>query len=584
MPRSRELEAREHTRFVVARAFVARELGVYDYGRAARELGISIRTLKRDIARAHCNQTFEEWRPGRRGPKPGVRRAIPQVMQVVELHTYASASGKRNLAKLSRDLEHHLQIEGVSAVDVPSQSTLERIIKDIEASDPAHFAERRYARAGRHSHSLQHGSLEAEHPLHIVCIDHTPLDLRTYQLGDMKLVFRPTFTQAIDVFTTTCLAAFVSPFPPSGTTVALAMALSSGSKTDLLQAYGIPGEWEAGGLGRILYVDGGSELTSDAVVAGCKRFGIELRIAWPGRPDRRGLSERVFRTFNSDIHSWEGTTLSNTVELAAHGGQQPPAWNFEEVQRRILIAAMEYNNETYGQGKIPPIMQWRDQIHRADARSRVPYDPVRTFIDFLPFKERDLTFGGVRFEKCFYRSGDIAKLIYEGVKKVVIRYDPRDVGHLWITTSDGYLKIPRAYPKTAPRDLYALRRWNRDKAAAAEAKKDSALLRKLVEARNRQWGTFASYLEDGDGRSSNQQPITPTPSDLPSSQPADELTLAETIDNIRRRLSGDAPITDRSPAGAMESASNPTVAPEPPTTADRLAPDFTIPAFKPRLK
>ncbi len=551
---SEDLEAQLHTRFRVAIAFVQGDLDVYQQDDAAHRLKISARTLRRDISRARRCQTFEEWRPKKRGPQKGRRRITSKVYAVVEERVYAEAAKKLNIAKLGRDLSKDLCLAGISATDVPSESTLERLVRDIEGSDPAHFALRRYARDGRHAHSVQLGSLETERPLQIVCIDHTPLDQRTFTVGEETFVVRPTATAAMDIHTSTCLAAFISLFPPNATTVSLCMALMATPKDPVLRKYGVPGEWEACGLPEILYVDGAAELTAKAVERGCINNGIQLRVGVPGRPERRAKMERLWGTLKSEVHSWDGTTLSNTVELKRHGGQKPPAWNLEEVQRRYLIAAMEYNNENYGGPKIPPIMQWREKASLAAVSRRMPRDPAHVFIDFLPHETRTVRFEGIKFENCFYRSGDIAKLRYEGVKTVEIFYDPRDVSQIWIPVDTaGYVAIPRVYPRGAPTDLYALRRWNMNKAAVAREKKDSALLLELRAVKS------PSYFAGLRGE------LKPS---------AEQLQWME--EAARHPRGSRAPIPENLLPRADESPLD--------DNATSLPPHFNIPDFKPRMK
>lgn len=564
MPKStaNEHEGKLRSRFRVALAFVQGDLGRNEYSDACRALGISEKTLKRDIQRASKASTFDEWRPKKRGPPQGQRRVEPSVFAIVEERVYANESTKLNVAKLGRDLDHELHNAGINAIDIPSPSTLERLVKDIQAADPAHFAGRRHGRLGKRDHSLQIGSLVTTRPLEIVCIDHTPLDHRTFSLGDEDISVRPTATAAMDLHTSVCLAAFVSLFPPSATTVALAMALCAIEKTDILRAYGIPGEWEAGGLGETLYVDGAAELTSEAVQWGCDRHNMELRVGLPGRPERRARMERLWGTLRSEVHSWEGTTLSNTEELKKHGGQKPPMWNLEEVQRRFLIAAMEYNNETYGGPKIPPIMQWRDQSSLAAVNRRIPRDPAQVFIDFLPYETREITFEGIRFANCFYRSGDLAKLRYDGVKSTTIRYDPRDVSRIWISGDRGYLAIPRTYPKGAPAELFALRRWGKRQSQIAQEKKDSELLRQLAAAKKIRRDRFRSAL----GLPPYNDPPRP-PDDRQGRDHDRPAPLALSF------LAEDAPETP--PASDEHPSEQP---------GSVLPPNFSIPSFKPRLK
>ena len=85
-------ESRLRTRFRVALDFAQGNLGTREYGEAARALGISLKTLQRDIQRASSPTTFDEWRPKKRGPPEGKRRVAPGVFAIVETRVYANAA------------------------------------------------------------------------------------------------------------------------------------------------------------------------------------------------------------------------------------------------------------------------------------------------------------------------------------------------------------------------------------------------------------------------------------------------------------------------------------------------------------
>lgn len=514
-------------RFRFARAFVDGSIGYFERAGISGAAGVSSRTFARDVQRARQCLTFEDWRPKKRGPPAGRRRSGKVVKDVLEGLTYGRANEKLNVSALVRSARNDLLNMGLQEADIPSDRTMARFIEDIIRADQAHFARARYGRRGRFEHALQLGSLEAELPLQVVCIDHTPLDARVFDLEGFKVI-RPHITAAIDVATGACLAAFLSPHAPNGYTVAICLALISADKTPILRSYGIPGDWEAGGIPQTLSVDRGAELGSDAVQSGCERYGISLIVGLPGVPERRGAMERLWRTLNSEIHTWPGTTLSNTEELDRHGGQADAVWTFEQAQYRLLIAAMEYNNETYGQPNLTPFAEWRRL--QAGRKLRVTArDPGDVFVDFLPGVERQLTFSGISFERCAYRSGDIASLRYRGVSKVILKYDPRDLREIWVDTPDGQrIKVPRVYPKAAPHTRYALRLWKREKARQARASRDSHLLAQLHAAkqatRGDHWPALLARMgavDPGEERSAlpdSQQMLEAEPVDTPGSE------------------------------------------------------------------
>lgn len=579
-----DYEAKLHRRFRFARAFHTGELLLwYSATQVCAELGISQKTLGRDVARFAEHPHFDDWRPGPRGPKAGSHRTTDQVYQWLEQRVYASASKKLNVSKLAQEAELLLPREGVPAVDVPSQSKLRRLVNQIIAMEPAFFAEMRYGREGKRSYEMHDGTYEVERPLQVVCIDHTRIDHRTWLLsGSTFNALRPWLTAAIDLYTSCVLAAFISPFAPSATTVSLAMAMMATSKTPLLERYGIPGEWEACGLPEVLYVDGAAELKSKAVRRGCDLTGVTLRVGLPGRPERRGRMERFWRTLNSEIHSWDGTTLSNTQELERHGGQTPPAWDFEVVQQKLLTAVCIYNNETYGSGRIPPIMAWRDAARTARLQRMTPSDPFRTFLDFLPYSEAQIGDQGIEQWLCRYASHELRALRFAGVgrkDKVLFVYDPRDVSRIWVHYDGRYIEAERVFPRRAPKDLFALKAWNKDKRRQADEKRDVELLGKLVTLQNgRRMRAPLMPLEgfNADGTLD----IEPGP-ELPRGYDEDGRN------SVRRALVavGKLPPSALVPESqqALPLNDEPIAIP-PAASPGKLPPDFDIPDFASRLK
>lgn len=383
---------------------------------------------------------------------------------------------------MARDLCHRARSNGIGL----TQPTARRVIGDIYARDDGYLRAQEMGREGERLFELQRGSFIASEPLEVVFIDHTPLDVRHSLFGDRQRAFRPTLTTASDLYSGALLAGFVSLFPPCRTTVALAMALLTANKTSLLRSHNLPGEWECGGVPRTIMVDGAKEFARDEFDWICKRYDIEL-VVGGGRPERRSPHERIFRTLNSEVHTWPGTTLSNTVELKKHGGTRPVELDFQDVQYRLLIAITEYNHETYGGSDLAPIVAWRRAIGNVSTARRPARSSRHVFLDFLPSEERALTRRGIVFERCEYRNSELQKLRYDGVKSVRFHYDPRDMRQIYLPILDErqYVPIGRVVPADAPDDLYLLRAHNSDRRVAAEASRDTDLLAELHAAKRK---------------------------------------------------------------------------------------------------
>ena len=500
-------------RFRFARAFVSGELDIKTAAvEVAHGLNISVRTLQRDITRARRHQRFDEWRPRLPGPKPGDNRTPAAAIRLIERAAYENADQKPNRAKQARDAQHKLRNAGLPSEDIKSRSTIKRRIAEIEARDRSFFTFQRHGRQGTWSLEVQKGAIETERPLQIVQMDHQRCDGIMLTSDQERYPIRPWVTCGLDVHTGACVTAILLASTPSSATVALAVALMGVSKTAMLRALDVPGTWEEGGIPEILHVDRGKEFKAEALRAGAARYGTEVHLEFPYSPWRKGCIERFWRTLNSDIHTWPGTTLSNPQELKRYGGRKPVTMTFAEAQRRLLLAVMEYNHETYDGSELPPAAEWAKHLGTTELARRTPQDPYQYFIDLLPSVERDLEFQGINFKRCRFNDPMIAALRHGGVKRTRISFDPRDLSHVWIPGLDGrHIQIPRVYPSLAPKELWELEQYNKQRSQAAEAARDGALLAEIHSAKQRPLPRFTQPLLEA--------PTAPQNTDLRRSAP-----------------------------------------------------------------
>jgi putative transposase len=493
-----EREERLQTRFKFARAFVAGELDLTTAAvEVARGLNVSVKTLRRDVTRARRHQRFDEWRPRRPGPKPGDNRTPVAALQLIEQKAYETADQKQNRAKQARDAQHELLNAGLPPEAITSRSTIKRRIAEIEHRDRSYFAFQRHGREGTWSLEVQRGSLETERPLQVVQMDHQRCDSIQLYSDQERDFIRAWVTAGLDIHTGACVTAMLVAGTPSSATVALAVALMGVSKTAMLRALDVPGTWEEGGIPEVLHVDRGKEFKADALREGAARYGTEVHLERPYQPWRKGGIERFWRTLNSDVHTWPGTTLSNPQDLKRHGGRRPVTMTFAEAQRRLLLAVVEYNHETYDGVELPPAAEWAKYVGTPVLARRLPQDPQQYFIDLLPSLERDLEFQGIKFKRCRFNDPMIAALRHSGVKRTRISFDPRNLSHVWIPGLDGrHIRIPRVYPTLAPVELWELEQHNKRRAQAAEAARDGALLAEIHAAKQRQLPRFSKPLNE----------------------------------------------------------------------------------------
>jgi putative transposase len=115
---------------------------------------------------------------------------------------------------------------------------------DVEA-----MTRRREGKAGADAQFLAlPGEFSAQHPLQVVQIDHTKVDVTVVDPIERQPIGRPILSIAIDVYTRMVLGFYLSIEAPSVTSVALCLTHAIIDKTRWLEDRGIVLEWPTSGL------------------------------------------------------------------------------------------------------------------------------------------------------------------------------------------------------------------------------------------------------------------------------------------------------------------------------------------------
>lgn len=85
-----------------------------------------------------------------------------------------------------------------------------------------------------------------------------------------------------------------------------------------------------------------------------------------------------------------------------------------------------------------------------------------------------------------YAHEEFGRWLYRRVKKLVVKYDPRDITTVWARPqvgpsdpTDAWVAIPRVDPIGAPNALWDMQEWQRRKKKHAESVRDDQLLAEL---------------------------------------------------------------------------------------------------------
>lgn len=221
---------------------------------AADALGLSRAQIYRLIVRFRRHSVTVSLVASQRGPHTGARRLPDVVEQRIEdaIDRVFRQPERPTVEKLRRDIRQDCEAAGLKP---PSRKAIQARISArslrslVQARAGAAVARQRFA-------PVQPG-LRPPHPLAIVQIDHTKVDIELVDDLAGAVVGRPWLTLVLDVLSRCVLGFSVSFDPPSAAGVALAIVQAVLPKADWLAERDLDMAWPMHGLPDLLHLDNG---------------------------------------------------------------------------------------------------------------------------------------------------------------------------------------------------------------------------------------------------------------------------------------------------------------------------------------
>ena len=376
-------------------------------------------------------------------------RARPRVATAGEvvlhqtMHQFYLKPQKPTAARLAREVAGRC---GAEKVRPPSPSTVRRRIKALSIADMRRRGEEHPEAKPVHGHA-PHG----KHPLDLVQVDHTPIDLIVVDPIDRQPIGRSWLTVAIDTYSR-CMAGFhVTLEAPSATSVGLCLTHVAMDKAPWLAMREVTADWPVQGKPLRLGVDNGSEFHSQAFERGCAQHGIAIEWRPPGRPHFGGVIERVIGTLMGLVHNLPGTTFSDVGQRGSYDSDKAACLTLDEVERWLATAVAKYYHQHPHEGLDgqTPLRRWQDGVTALLAEGSsipMPRDPRAYLVDFLPVLRRSLQRDGITIDHLTYFSSALRAWITARDRPgpLLIRRDPRDLSRVFVLDpqDDGYLEVP----------------------------------------------------------------------------------------------------------------------------------------------
>lgn len=406
----------------------------------ASDLGCSRAHVYELLLRYQRDRRLTSLLPRRRGPERGRSLLSPEIDRLVH-DTIETVYLRRQRPKITdlvaeiRKVCHDRRLKAPSRKAISTRLRL-RPRKEI-------VARREGRKAARDRFAPVTGSLEATGPLDLVQIDHTLVDVIVVDCQTRRPIQRPWLTLAIDVFSRCVVGFYLSLEAPSATSVALCIAHAVLPKDRWLASRRIDVDYPIHGRMHRLHLDNAKEFRSEALRRGCEEYGIGIEHRPVRTPHYGGHIERLIGTMMGKVHLLPGTTFSSVEEKGDFDPESTAALTLDELERWLTHAiAGVYHCTVHRSLGIPPLTAWRQAIE-ATVRGRGSVGPVaiedqrRFLIDFLPIEHRLVRRDGVTLFGIHYWSDVLGTWIGEP-KKMIVRYDPRDLSRIYLLAPDGH--------------------------------------------------------------------------------------------------------------------------------------------------
>lgn len=473
--------------------------GRYEVAQRAKEVQVDTSTLYRWLKKYKAHGSVSALIPKKRGWKADKGRipvfsekVINEVIQDFYLTPQRPSDQKTVMEVLRR-----CQLSGIEA---PSPNTIRARLSKI--SEKERLRGRGFKEKAKNKFLPAAGSFpNADFPLAVVQIDHTPGDIILVDDVHRKPIGRPWITMAIDVHTRMVVGYYLSFDSPSETSVAMCVAHAMLPKEEWLLLHKVDSQWPVWGVPRTIHVDNGADFRSNNFQQSCMMYGIHLEFRPVKQPRYGGHIERLLGTFLEDIHGLPGTTFSSIKDREGYDSEKNAVLTKSEFEELFVIHICKIYHQRLHHGiGMSPLRKWEIGIFGNTETQGIglpprPSDRHTILLDFLPCFRRTIQTFGVTIDGLSYYAEALRPWINAGSpdipgkkREFIFRRDPRDISTLWFfdPTLQQYFKVPFADQSLPPMSIWEYQQVREIlKKEGAKSVNEPQILRALTELRTK---------------------------------------------------------------------------------------------------
>jgi putative transposase len=339
----------------------------------------------------------------------------------------------------------------------PEPPSRTKFYRDIERIDPyLRSLKREGKKVAELKFSEIGNGLEARYRLEIVDIDHTILDTWIIDEESGFILGRPTLTLGIDRYTRMPVGLYIGLEPPSAYAALQCLYNMIMPKLYVQEEFPeIVGEWNAGGPPTVIVHDNGAEFLSESWKATCAALNITTQQGPVGRPDYRGIGERIMRTFkeSSPLDMLPGKTSQKLRHIKDYNPEIDACMTLKMVRRIVHEwIIVEYSNRYHeGLGDIPQRV-WNNEVEANPIRLPMSLQQLKQH--FGLWRERTLTRKGIEILDLYYNSSKLNQILRDETWAGKIRFcvKPGNMGEISVVhpVTKELFEVPCVDQKYAP--------------------------------------------------------------------------------------------------------------------------------------
>lgn len=449
-----------------------KEWGTAAVEKIALKANLGVATIYRWLRTYKNSGLLSSLLPDKAGWKAGNWRLGKEVEAIIKdrIENYYLTDQKHSVANTTEEIQRLCVNAGFAK---PHWETVKRRIDAI--AERERYEKRHSKRAAKQIFDPNEGTVpNADWPLALVQIDHTPLPVMVVHEVNRRSIGRPHVTFSIDVYSRMVTGMHLTLEAPSAMSAGLCISHSILPKEKwLAEEIGLPNvEWPCWGVMGILHMDNAREFHGQMLKEACLEYNIDPQFRPVKTPHYGGHIERLMGTASEKLKAVAGATFSNPKEKGEYDSELRATMTLHDLEKWLVLFIAKYHHAQHsGLNGESPLERYRKGLLGGDGKlprglpaRRLDEEKVR--IDFMPFIERTVQGYGVVIDDVFYFADVLRPWVNAldpenpKLKRLFkFRRDPHDISRLYFFEPNAkrYFVIPYRDSGLPPISLWEFR-------------------------------------------------------------------------------------------------------------------------------